>query len=215
MEVGNLIRDLNNISCSPEVGASTVSSESVIENLPALLDRMERLVDNETEASSVPSVPVLENVPLPDENVTTFREAVINGKKVIPKASTIATRSSVSEKQNKRQNNQRGNHGNHLTGARKDGSSLLKAVKRTVDVFIGRIDIQADESVIRNYIKDTFDISCCKVEKLQIKTDLYNAFKVTVSLKEREALFNSDMWPEDVIINKFYNRSRISLGNTQ
>ena len=105
-------------------------------------------------------------------------------------------------------NNNKNNNRGRLTGARKDGVSSLKAVKRTADVFIGRIDKGADEEVIRNYIKETFNIICAKVEKLSIKTDLYNAFKVTVSLSEREALFKSDLWPEDVVINKFYNRSK-------
>ena len=186
-------------------------------------DRVERTgaagdssgIPNVTEEGTlvVPSEPVMENVPLLEKDVRSFSEAVKNMKKVLPKTSTISGSSSVREKHNKRPNSQRGSNGNRLTGARKDGGSLLKAVKRTVDVFIGRVDIEADESVIRDYIKDTFDITCSKVEKLQIKTDLYNAFKVTVSLTEREALFKSDMWPEDVIINKFYNRSKKSLEN--
>lgn len=186
-------------------------------------DRVERTgaagdssgVPNVTEAVSlvVPSEPMMENVPFLEKDVNSYSEAVKRIKKVLPKPSVISASSSVREKYNKRPNNQRGSNGNRLTGARRDGGFLLKAVKRTVDVFIGRVDIEADESVISDYIKETFDITCSKVEKLQIKTDLYNAFKVTVSLTEREALFKSDMWPEDVIINKFYNRSKKSLEN--
>jgi len=108
---------------------------------------------------------------------------------------------------------QRGNNRGRLMGARKDCVSSLRAVRRTVDVFIGRIHKEADENVIKDYIKETFNIVCYKVEKLQIKTDLYNAFKVTMSFSERDALFNSDMWPEDVVINKFYNRSKKPVDN--
>lgn len=106
---------------------------------------------------------------------------------------------------------QQGIGGSRLTGVRKEGVSSFKAVKRTVDVFIGRVDKDVNEDVIKDYIKDTFNISCMNVVKLQIKTDLYNAFKVTVALSERENLFNSDLWPEDVVINKFYNRNKGTL----
>ena len=96
-----------------------------------------------------------------------------------------------------------------LRGVRKDGGySSFKAVKRTVDVFLGRVDKDTTIEVIQNYVKDTFNVVCLNIEKLNIKTDLYNAFKITVSLTDRETLFNSDLWPEGVIISKFYNRSK-------
>ena len=104
---------------------------------------------------------------------------------------------------------QRGSNSVRLMGARKDYVSSFRAVKRTVDVFIGRVHKEADEDVIKNYIKETFNIDCNKVEKLQIKTDLYNAFKVTVSFTERDALFKPDMWPEDVVVKKFLKGVKI------
>ena len=110
----------------------------------------------------------------------------------------------------KRINNRRqqANDG-RLRGIRKGSdSSAFKAVKRTVDVFLGRVDRDTNTEIIHDYIKDNFNVTCVKIEKLQIKTELYDAFKITVSLSDRDVLFNRDLWPEDVVISKFYNRNK-------
>ena len=76
------------------------------------------------------------------------------------------------------------------------------------DVFLGRMDNSITVDDINQYISDNFDIEAHKVEELKIKTDQYKAFKVTISINEREKLFNAELWPEDIIIDKFYNRSK-------
>lgn len=177
------------------------------------------LVGSSAEFDSVAPAAVIEGVPLQtrkDDGL--YSTALKKVKQAVSKSQRNAATGSVRggghvsgpKAVSQRGNNNRG----RLTGARRDGISSLKAVKRTADVFIGRIDKEADEDVLRDYIKETFNIICNKVEKLQIKTELYNAFKVTVSLSEREALFKSDLWPEDIVINKFYNRSKKTLGST-
>ena len=99
-----------------------------------------------------------------------------------------------------------------LRGNKKDnGCSSFKAVKRTVDIFLGRVDKDATTDIIHDYVKDNFNVDCIKIEKLLIKTELYNAFKLSVSISDRELLFNMDSWPEDVIISKFYNRNKSIL----
>ena len=75
-------------------------------------------------------------------------------------------------------------------------------------MFIGRVDKDTAMEDIRSYVKDTFNVVCLNIEKLDIKTDMYNAFKITVSLPDRDLLFDSDLWPEDVVISKFYNRTK-------
>ena len=94
-----------------------------------------------------------------------------------------------------------------VTGSSKS-LQQLRAVKRTADVFLGRMDNAVSEEDIKQYVVDNFQIDVFKIEKLDIKTDLYNAFKITVSFNERDKLFNSELWPEDVIVDKFYNRSK-------
>ena len=84
------------------------------------------------------------------------------------------------------------NEVNRLRGVRKGGSyTSFKAVRRTADVFLGRVDKDTTIEVIQNYVKDTFGVVCLNIQKLEIKTDLYNAFKITVLLSDRDLLFNS------------------------
>ena len=93
-----------------------------------------------------------------------------------------------------------------VLGSRKSGNQL-KAVKRTADVFIGRLENNISIENIKEYVIDNFEIEIYNIEQLIIKTDLYKAFKVTVAIDDREKLFNAELWPEDIIVDKFYNRS--------
>ena len=35
---------------------------------------------------------------------------------------------------------------------------------------------------------------------------MYAAFKVNVKISDRDKVFEAELWPEDIIVNKFYNR---------
>ena len=93
-----------------------------------------------------------------------------------------------------------------VMGAKKENSSLVKAVRRTADVFIGRVDKDVRVGDIESYIKDVFGMSVEKTENIKIRSDHFIAFKVTVLLEDRDKLFNSELWPEGMVVNKFYNR---------
>ena len=94
-----------------------------------------------------------------------------------------------------------------LRGARKaSGSSSFKAVERTADVFLGRVHKETPIEDIKAYVKNTFNVTCLDIEKLVIKTDAFNAFKITVLLSDRDLLFKPELWPEDVVVGKYYNR---------
>ena len=48
-----------------------------------------------------------------------------------------------------------------LRGARKaSGSSSFKAVKRTADVFLGRVHKETPIEDIKEYVKNTFNVTC-------------------------------------------------------
>ena len=94
-----------------------------------------------------------------------------------------------------------------VTGSRKSHHQL-KAVRRTADVFLGRMDSDVSIGSIKNYIQETFEIHVYNIEELKIVTDEYKAYKITVSLHEREKLFNPELWPEGIVVDKFYSRSK-------
>ena len=92
-------------------------------------------------------------------------------------------------------------------GAKKDGVLALKAVKRTADIYLGRVEKTVSADDIENYIQEVFNVKVEKVENIQIRTDQYRAYKVTVDLALRDKLFKPEAWPEGIVVNKFYRRS--------
>ena len=82
----------------------------------------------------------------------------------------------------------------------------MRAVRRTVDVFLGRVDKEVTIDNVKDYIKDTFDVMVQSVESVEIQSKQFNAFKITVHTEGRETLFNDVLWPEGMIVNKFYKR---------
>ena len=88
----------------------------------------------------------------------------------------------------------------------------FKAVKRYVDVYVGRLELGVDCDDITGYIKENFKVEVLNVMKLDIYSRDFNSFKVTVCMDEREKLFNADMWPQGVIVDKFYNRKKRDNG---
>ena len=92
-------------------------------------------------------------------------------------------------------------------GARKDGRLALKGVKKTADIYLGRVDRDVSTEDIQQYIKEVFNITVEKIENLQIRTDQYSAFKITIDLAVRDELFKPESWPEGIVVNKFYRRS--------
>ena len=84
----------------------------------------------------------------------------------------------------------------------------LRGVKRTADVFLGRMynDVSVEE--IKEYIKGNIAVDVQNIVELEIVTDRYKAYKVTVFADEREKFFDPDLWPEGIIVDKYYNRSK-------
>ena len=105
-------------------------------------------------------------------------------------------------------NGKRGNY--KVTGVKKISNNSFKGVRKTVDVFVGRVntDVQVDD--IRNYIGEIFQINILNIEQLDIRSQDTKAFKITVYLDERDCLFNSESWPDGVIVNKYYKKKVFS-----
>ena len=105
---------------------------------------------------------------------------------------------------------------NGITGVRGlngNGNLNFKAATRLIDVFVGRVDNDVSCEDLENYIHDVCGVQASSVSNLIIRTDEYKAFKVTVKFTEREKLFNPELWPEGIIIDRFYSRSRTGSDN--
>ena len=95
-----------------------------------------------------------------------------------------------------------------VTGSKKTEGGLLKAAVVTADVFVGRVDIDVTAESVASYVKDNFAVEPIHVFKMDIRSDQYAAFKINVRMSDRDKLFDENLWPQDIIVKKFYNRRR-------
>ena len=110
--------------------------------------------------------------------------------------------------------NSNSNNMNRFTGAKKNVAGVFKAVKRTIDVYIGRVDPSVTTNDVKKYIMENFKIEVLEISQLEIKTTSYNSFRVRIYLHDRDVLFKAETWPENMIISKFYSkRQRIQSNN--
>lgn len=117
-----------------------------------------------------------------------------------------------SRNERKRENSaQKRNYFRGITGSRKTENITLKAATRFVDLFLGRVDREVTGDNIHEYVSNTFGVNIVDITKLEILSDKFSAFKITVRLQDREKLFQADLWPEDIVIDKFYNRVKKSV----
>ena len=93
-----------------------------------------------------------------------------------------------------------------LLGSKRNVPFAMRAVRRTADIFLGRVNKDVEVDVIKEYIKDNFNVIVQNIESVNIFSNDFNAFKITTFLDERDKLFNADLWPEGMIVNKFYRR---------
>ena len=98
------------------------------------------------------------------------------------------------------------NHSFRLTGQINSKISTFKSVEKMVDIFLTNVDKLATTDDIEKYILDNFNIQVIEVNKLDIKTNVYNCFKIKINLNDREKLFDASLWPSGIIVNKFYSR---------
>ena len=95
-----------------------------------------------------------------------------------------------------------------VKGSGRNAGGTLRAASRSVDVFIGRVSSDVDCDGINDYIKEIFGVQTLSINEIGIRATDYKAFKVGVKLTDRDKLFDADLWPEDIIVDKFYNKSR-------
>lgn len=100
-----------------------------------------------------------------------------------------------------------------VRGSRKCDGTTFKAAKRFVDVYIGRVDLEVKAEDIQEHIRSVCGVKS-SVSEINIRSDEHRAYKVNVNILDRDKLFDSELWPENIIVDKFYNRSKSIMRNT-
>ena len=97
-----------------------------------------------------------------------------------------------------------------VSGTRKKEEGLTGA-QRVFDLFVGGCQRESNEDNIKSYCKK-LGVNLKKVEKLQSKSDWYNAYKISMLENERDILMKPESWPQGIFVRKFY-KAKVSRHN--
>ena len=100
-----------------------------------------------------------------------------------------------------------------LTGAKKIDNGVFKAVKRSIDVYIGRVHPSVTTDDVKKYIMENFKVEVLEISQLEIRTTSHNSFRVRIYLDDRDTLFKAETWPENMVISKFYSKKPRNQSN--
>ena len=79
----------------------------------------------------------------------------------------------------------------------------LVGAERRADLYIGGCGKSVTPEDIEEYFKNTLKIQFREVEPLKTKSTRFNAFRVNLKQKDREALLDANLWPEEIVVRKF------------
>ena len=83
----------------------------------------------------------------------------------------------------------------------------FKGARRTLDVILGMVDTEVTCDSIKEHIRDVFRIEVIYVKQLVIRSNEFNAFKITVNAGDKDKLLNGEMWPAQLIIDRFHGKT--------
>lgn len=101
-----------------------------------------------------------------------------------------------------------------VRGTKTVNNSKFKGTCRTVDIYIGNVDLESDSNDIITFTKEELDVNvikCVELESQRIIRD-WKSFKLTIAIEDREQLFQPDCWPNNVIVRKFYTPKSVGNG---
>ena len=93
---------------------------------------------------------------------------------------------------------------NDIIRGTKKITGSLKGAKTNSDLYIGKCDSSVTIEIISNYIKNESDIDVIECVCLN-EYEGGKSFRVTLSFEDRLKLLSSTMWPENIVVRKFYS----------
>ena len=83
----------------------------------------------------------------------------------------------------------------------------LTGVKDLKDLYIGRCSNTSDIDTVTDYIREEFGISVVSCVCISNSESSVKSFKVSVQSDECEKLLDGSLWPENIRVRKFFNKS--------
>jgi hypothetical protein len=132
----------------------------------------------------------------------------------------VFDKTNTDHQSNRKQVSVRQNRGTVFGTRSLKGGSKLAGIPRTLDVFVGRCDPGVTCKDITDHCAEIgkTTVNC---ERILTKSDIYVSFKLTVNADDRDSILIPDVWPNGVLVRKFYgpkinkvNRPKVSTSNS-
>ena len=85
--------------------------------------------------------------------------------------------------------------------------STIRGIENTMDVYISRCAESVTSDIISKYIEDETKIKVINCSGLSHENSEVQSFKVTVPSGDRDALLDGSLWPENVLVRKFFKKN--------
>ena len=98
----------------------------------------------------------------------------------------------------------------NIRGSQKEGITDFKGIRKTLDLYLGRVEMDVSLSSVKKYIKENleFEIINCIELNAEDENRESKSFKITVDAELRDKLLVPELWPNGVIIRKFTTQKR-------
>ena len=94
-----------------------------------------------------------------------------------------------------------------IRGSKKNNDlSAVKGIGNTIDVYVGKCVKSVTEDALGKYIKDQAGIDVVNCICLSDDNSDIKSFKVTVAAKDRDALLDASIWPENISVRKYFKK---------
>ena len=90
----------------------------------------------------------------------------------------------------------------------------LRSSGRNMDLFIGRCELNTTIEDIKSHCRDSCNVNVIECIDLQSKSQYFKSFKINVSLSDRNRLLAPELWPEGIIVKKFFRRRSQTLNES-
>ena len=98
-----------------------------------------------------------------------------------------------------------------IVGTKKNNNeTALKSATKYADIFVGNCALDVTEKSLMDYIKEEMNIKVKNCELLVTRNENCKCFKVNLNMNDRQMLLSSDVWPENIICNKYYKPKNLN-----
>ena len=82
----------------------------------------------------------------------------------------------------------------------------FKGAKRMAALYVGRCDMSVETSSIKDYIVKEIEVPVISCTQISNQNSIVKSFKVEIDAEYLNILLNPSVWPENVVVRRFFYR---------